>query len=162
MQSMVLRAKEVAKAAGVSTDTLRHYERLGVLPSPRRSINGYREYSQEVIERVLLVRQALSIGFTLPELARILKTREMGGAPCSQVRELAVAKLKQLELRIEEMVSLREVLIRTLEDWDVRLAAAPAGERARLLDALSIPGRPAHPYETWRLRKQKVRKEKEG
>ncbi len=54
-----VRAGELARATGVSTDTLRHYERKGVLGRPRRSANGYREYPPEALERVLLVRRAL-------------------------------------------------------------------------------------------------------
>src|SRR2546423_8941552 len=70
-----LRAGELARASGVSTDTLRHYERKGVLPKPRRSPNGYREYAAESLARVLLVRRALAFGFTLDELARVLSAR---------------------------------------------------------------------------------------
>nr|MDQ5839375.1 MerR family transcriptional regulator [Acidobacteriota bacterium] len=83
-----LRAGELARAAGVSTDTLRHYERKGVLACPRRSANGYREYPADALARVRLVRRALAVGFTLDELARILRARERGVAPCREVREL--------------------------------------------------------------------------
>ncbi len=88
-----LRAGELARAANVSTDTLRHYERKGVLTKPRRSRNGYREYPPEALARVRLVRRALGVGFTLDELAQILKEREKGGAPCRAVRTLAAGKL---------------------------------------------------------------------
>lgn len=62
-----VRAGELARAAGVSTDTLRHYERKGVLGAARRPANGYREYPPEALGRVLLVRRALAFGFTLGE-----------------------------------------------------------------------------------------------
>jgi DNA-binding transcriptional MerR regulator len=65
-----VRAGALARAAGVSTDTLRHYERKGVLGAPRRSANGYREYPPESLERVRLIRRALCFGLTLDELAR--------------------------------------------------------------------------------------------
>src|SRR5262249_35903045 len=77
----LLRAGELARLTGVSADTLRHYERKGLL-KPRRAPNGYREYSPHAIERVRLIRSALAIGLKLDELAHILKTREAGGAPC--------------------------------------------------------------------------------
>jgi len=64
------RIGELAKATGVSTDTLRHYERKGVLRSAR-SGNGYREYPKNALERVRTIRQALSVGFTLDELSTI-------------------------------------------------------------------------------------------
>ena len=82
---------------GVSTDTLRHYERVGVLAKPLRTRAGYRQYPPEAVLRVRLVRRALSIGFSLAELSRILRTRDRGGAPCREVRELAARKLEQLE-----------------------------------------------------------------
>src|SRR5437763_13872849 len=88
-----LRAGELARASGVSTDTLRHYERKGVLPRPRRSPNGYREYAAESLARVLLVRRALASGFTLDELARGMRARQRGGSPCRAVGAHAAPKL---------------------------------------------------------------------
>lgn len=134
---MSLRSGELARMAGVSTDTLRHYERKGVLAAPRRARNGYREYPPEALERVRLVRRALAVGFTLDELARILKERERGRAPCRQVRALAAAKLTEIELRLDEMLAVRDELKATLKDWDARLARATDGQRAGLLEALS-------------------------
>ena len=67
-----LNSGELAKSAGVSTDTLRHYERKGVLTRPLRGRNGYRQYPASALDRVRLVRRALAVGFTLDELAGIL------------------------------------------------------------------------------------------
>lgn len=74
-----LRAGQLARRAGVSTDTLRHYERKGVLPIPRRTAKGYRQYPHQALERVRLIQRALAIGFTLDELAGILKVRDREG-----------------------------------------------------------------------------------
>jgi DNA-binding transcriptional MerR regulator len=87
-----MRSGELARECGVSTDTLRHYERIGVLPRPKRTASGYREYPADAGKRVRLVRRALGIGFTLDELAGILQTRDAGGAPCREVRALAESK----------------------------------------------------------------------
>ena len=135
----LLRSGELARLAGVSTDTLRHYERKGVLAQPRRSMNGYREYGAEALDRVLLVRRALGVGFTLDELARILKRRDRGGVPCREVRELAAAKLAEIETRLSELEAVREDLKAAIKGWDSRLARTPAGERAGLLESLSTP-----------------------
>jgi DNA-binding transcriptional MerR regulator len=132
-----MRAGELARAAGVSTDTLRHYERKGVLARPRRSANGYREYPPEALARVLLVRRALGVGFTLAELARILRVRDRGGAPCREVRELAAAKLADVEEQLGSLAALRDELRATLEGWDTRLSKTSDGGRAGLLDALA-------------------------
>ncbi|HEY0007042.1 MAG TPA: heavy metal-responsive transcriptional regulator [Pyrinomonadaceae bacterium] len=158
-----LRSGELARLAGVSTDTLRHYERKGVLAAPRRSANGYRVYPAEALERVRLVRRALSVGFTLDELASILRERELGRAPCRQVRELAASKLASLEERLREMLAVRDELKALLKDWDTRLTRTPAGQRAALLDALATHPRSnregnAALAPAWRKRKAKRRK----
>ncbi|HEY1342471.1 MAG TPA: heavy metal-responsive transcriptional regulator [Bryobacteraceae bacterium] len=130
------RAGELAALCGVSTDTLRHYERMGVLAKPRRSAAGYRQYPPESVERVRIVRRALALGFTLAELARILRVRDGGGAPCRQVRALAASKLDQVEHQIAELAALRDHLRRLLADWDDRLGRTPEGARANLLQGL--------------------------
>jgi MerR family transcriptional regulator, copper efflux regulator len=132
-----LLAGELACLSGVSTDTLRHYERKGVLPKPRRLGNGYRKYPASSVDRVRLIRRALAVGFTLDELARFLKARDRGQAPCREVRSLAAEKLVALESRLSELMALRDELRATLVDWDGRLARKGSGQRAGLLDALA-------------------------
>ena len=132
-----LRSGELARLAGVSTDTLRHYERKGVLACPRRGRNGYRQYPPEALARVLLVRRALAFGFTLDELARVLSVRDRGAAPCKEVRALAAAKLAEVEERLAQLAELRGELRATLEEWDARLARTSGGGRAGLLESLA-------------------------
>lgn len=141
-----LRSAQLARLAGVSADTLRLYEQKGLLPPARRSANGYREYPPEACTRVRLVRRAVALGFTLDELARIVKVRDQGGAPCTEVRALAAEKLALIEDRLVELQDARDRLRGVLDDWDARLAATPQGRRAALLDALEglvEPGRPS-------------------
>ena len=88
------RIGDLARASGVSTDTLRHYERKGVLRSQRAG-NGYREYGADSLERVHMIRKARAIGFTLDELREVLHVFDRGGVPCQQVRSLAASKLSQ-------------------------------------------------------------------
>lgn len=132
-----LRSGELARLAGVSTDTLRHYERKGVLARPRRGTNGYRQYPPEALARVLLVRRALAVGFTLDELSHVLSARDRGAAPCREVRALAAAKLAEVEERLAQLIELRGELRVTLKEWDGRLAKTPDGARARLLESFS-------------------------
>ena len=131
-----LRAGEVARRAGVSTDTLRLYERKGLLPTARRSPNGYREYAPEACARVRLVRQAVAVGFTLDELAAIFRVRDQGGAPCREVRALGGRKLERLEQHLSDLAGARDRLRSVLHRWDQILAVTPRGARAALLDAL--------------------------
>src|SRR5690349_3433327 len=94
---------ELAREAGVSTDTLRHYERLGVLAEAPRTQSGYRVYPPDSLERVNMIRNALRIGFTLAELAEILRARDRGGVPCKSVLGMLEGKLRSLEEEIKEL-----------------------------------------------------------
>jgi DNA-binding transcriptional MerR regulator len=131
-----LRSADLARLAGVSADTLRHYELKGLLPRVPRSANGYREYPAEACTRVRLVRRAVALGFTLDEIARILAVRDRGGAPCRSARALAEEKLRAIESRLAELSLARDSLRAVLRHWDARLAQTPQEERAGLLDAL--------------------------
>lgn len=137
-----LRSGKLAKLAGVSPDTLRLYERKGLLPKTPRSSNGYRSYPPETLERIRLVRAALAIGFTLDELAEILARRDRGRAPCAHVRDLASAKLENLEEHLRQLLDLRDRLTTVLKEWDRALESTPKAERARLLDVLAAAARP--------------------
>ncbi|HEV8431643.1 MAG TPA: heavy metal-responsive transcriptional regulator [Pyrinomonadaceae bacterium] len=130
------RIGELARATGVSSDTLRHYERKKVLRSERSS-NGYREYPENALERVRMIRQALAVGFTLDELSTIFKVFDGGGAPCQQVRTLAAEKLAEVESHLQEVKALRNDLRAALNDWDKRLEKTALGQQAGLLKALA-------------------------
>src|ERR1044072_7253980 len=133
---------ELADSAGVSRDTLRHYERKGVLARRLRGQNGYRKYRPEALQRVQLIRRALSVGFTLDELAKVLKVRDAGGAPCEEVRKLAAQKIINVQDQLRELTELPDELQETLSDWDARLARQARGKRANLLESLSIDPKP--------------------
>jgi MerR family transcriptional regulator, mercuric resistance operon regulatory protein len=134
-----LRPGQLADMAGVSTDTLRHYERKGLL-SAARSANGYREYPPYALARVRLVQHALAVGFTLDELASFLRIRDRGDAPCRQVRALAARKLEELEARIRGLLQLQTEMWAMLADWDARLAGAGDGRKVWLLETLAFGG----------------------
>jgi DNA-binding transcriptional MerR regulator len=128
--------RDVARATGVSTDTLRHYESKGLLPGVTRTAAGCRRYSAATIERVLLIQRALVVGFSLADLKRVLGARDRGGAPCRSVRAFVGDRLERLNRRIEEMHILRDELSVLLSEWDDRLAGTPEGKRAHLLETL--------------------------
>jgi DNA-binding transcriptional MerR regulator len=130
-----LRSAELARICGLSTDTLRHYERKGLLQAGR-SANGYREYPPQSEDRIRLVQNALSVGFTLDELARLVKIREKGGAPCEEVRQLAATKLRDLDEQLRGLSALRSGLRKMIGHWDTKLAVTRKGDRAHLLDML--------------------------
>jgi DNA-binding transcriptional MerR regulator len=132
-----LAPREVARQCGVSADTLRHYERKGLLPRPARTGSGYRRYPPETVARVLLVQRALVVGFTLDELARVLRERDRGDPPCRGVRDLVAARLTDLETRLRQLTALRRELRHLLLEWDRTLAATLPGQPAHLLQSLA-------------------------
>jgi len=133
-------AGECARLAGVSTDTLRYYERQRLLPAPPRADNGYRRYPAEALARIRVIRSALAVGFSVDELAQILGAHDRGLAPCQHVRKLAASKFEALGSRIRELQHLRTTLGKTIDDWDQRLAKTPSGSRAALLESLAAAG----------------------
>jgi DNA-binding transcriptional MerR regulator len=137
MDQKLLRSGKLARLTGVSTDLLRHYERMGLLAAPVRAANGYRLYAPQMVARVRAVRRSLSLGFSLGELARIFAIRDRGGIPCRNVRALAAEKLRNVERSLTELKALRRQLQAILRDWDNRLAETPARQRANLLESLT-------------------------
>jgi len=135
-KTLRLRIGELARQSGLSVDTLRHYERLKVLPVLPRTVGGFREYPPEAVRRVRIIQQALSMGFSLDELTQFFAARGAGRHPCRAVRRLAQLKLDALEQQIEAMLAARDVLRAVLQDWDGRLAQSRA-QPAALLESLA-------------------------
>ncbi len=114
-----LRIGEIAKRAGVSIDTMRYYERLKLLPRPRRSSGGFRLFAPEHIERVKFIKQAQDLGFSLGEIKGLLTTG--GAAECRKVRDLLQRKLAELDDRLKAMKGFRRVLARHLSACEAEL-----------------------------------------
>jgi MerR family copper efflux transcriptional regulator len=131
-----MRSGALARQTKISVDTLRHYERIGLLAAPPRTLGGYREYPALAVHRVILIQGALSLGFSLTELRGILRERDKGGAPCRRVAALARAKLAQLDAQMRELQTLRRRMVRILRGWGARLAKIPKGQPTYLLEKL--------------------------
>ncbi len=129
---------ELAESAGISTDTVRHYERNGVIAKPRRAANGYRLFRSDALKEIILVRRAIAVGFTLKELTEIFAERDKGNPPCRKVRAIAVAKLADLENHLREIKILHAELGKTIADWDEQLAQQSNENPAKLLESLAV------------------------
>ena len=136
VSEVLLSIGAVAERCGVSRDTIRHYERVGVITGIERDGSGYRRYTPGVVDRVRIIRRAIEIGFTLDELSRIFRQRAGGNPPCRKVRELAARKLEDVEQQLAALQSLRNALLQILENWDARLDSTEEGAMAHLLDSL--------------------------
>src|SRR5262245_8629262 len=111
-----MRSGQLARLSGVSTDTLRHYERLGLLPRPVRTAGNYRDYHPSSQFRVELIQHALRLGFSLSELKVLLGERDRGGVPCRRARELLRSKIAHVTQQIENLIELRAELNRLSND----------------------------------------------
>jgi DNA-binding transcriptional MerR regulator len=127
----------MAARAGISPDSLRHYERLGLLPPPARNSSGYRLYSPAAVERLQLIRSAVRVGFSLRQLAEFLAERQAGGAPCRKVRGAAERILASVDDQIAELHATKAALAVMVREWDDRLARTPANTPAHLLHAMT-------------------------
>ncbi len=101
---------KVAAAAAVNVQTLRYYERVGLMPSPKRSRSGYRQYTEETVRVVSFVKRAQQLGFTLKEIKELLKFRSAGLQRRDAVRAAAVAKVADIDARIEDLTAIRAAL----------------------------------------------------
>ncbi|MBP8180003.1 MAG: heavy metal-responsive transcriptional regulator [Acidimicrobiia bacterium] len=106
---------ELARSCDVPTQTIRFYEKRGLLPEPTRLPNGYRIYDHNSAERIQFIRRSQTAGLTLAEIAGVLKVRAEGQAPCGHVSDLLTTKLGDVQERIEELTVLSEELNALIE-----------------------------------------------
>lgn len=132
----VMTIGQLAAAAQMKTATIRYYEQLGLLPKPRRTPAGYREYSPGIVRRLAVIRNAQQFGFSLREIAAFLRVRDGGGAPCRSVRDAAQQMLAGVEQQIADLMAKRDQMRELLALWDERLRTLPANARAYLLEKL--------------------------
>lgn len=103
---------KLADAAGVGVETIRFYEREGLLPEPPRKRSGYRQYPSEAVARVLFIRRAKELGFTLKEITELLELRVDPGKSCADIRALAKAKIADVEQKLAELARIKAALER--------------------------------------------------
>lgn len=99
-----MRIGELSHVVGVTSQTIRFYEREGLLPPPQRASNGYRDYNESSTNRLLFIRSAQSAGLTLAEIATVIDLREEGQEPCAHVVDLLGAKLESVRARQAELL----------------------------------------------------------
>ena len=101
---------KVAQLAGVGVDTIRFYERKGLLDSPPRSLSGYRQYSLETVAHIRFIRRAKELGFSLKEIKELLDLRMSPETTCEDIRQRARAKIRDIEGRLEALKRMKAVL----------------------------------------------------
>lgn len=105
-----LKVGEVARQAGVNFQTIRYYERQGLLPKPARTASNYRLYPGDAVRRVRFVKRAQELGFTLKEIKELLSLRATPVGRCADVRRQASAKLQDIDERVGTLQAMRTAL----------------------------------------------------
>jgi DNA-binding transcriptional MerR regulator len=113
-----VRTSEVAAQAHVNTQTLRYYERRGLLPAPERTRSGYRTYTADAVRVVRFVKRAQQLGFTLDDIEDLLQLVEGGPDSCDEAGTMARTRVADLQLRIAELAGMRDALARLIDTCD--------------------------------------------
>lgn len=113
-----LKTAEVCRRAGIGKETLRFYERSGILGKPARTASGYRMYDEDVLERLAFIKRAQKIGFSLGEIRHIIEEAGTGDPPCGELREILLRRLSELESHLREMEGYRRDLAAMLHEWE--------------------------------------------
>ncbi|HVS64375.1 MAG TPA: MerR family transcriptional regulator [Thermoanaerobaculia bacterium] len=111
---VALKIGDVAKAAGVGVDTVRYYERRGLLPAAARRESGYREFTDATVERIQFAKGLQSLGFTLDEVVSLLKSVDAGTADCKSEKHRFELVLARVDQKIAEFKDVRRRLVKTL------------------------------------------------
>lgn len=106
----VLTIGQLAKQAGVNLETIRYYERRGLLSEPPRRASGYRQYEPDVVARICFIKRAQELGFSLNEIQELLSLRIDAETACSEVKQRAEAKVAEIEQKMETLQRMKQVL----------------------------------------------------
>ena len=112
---MALTTGQVAKASGVNIQTLRFYEREGLLAPPRRTAAGYRQYGEDAVRIVTFIKRAQELGFTLREAKELLRLRSPGPKRAAAAKTAAQSKLRDIEDKIRDLTAIRAALASLVE-----------------------------------------------
>jgi len=102
---------QVAKRTAVTIDTIRYYENLGILPKPNRNLNsGYRQYNENIVERINFIRNAKELGFSLKEIKQLFALKVKSNSTCADVKKRAEMKIADIEEKIETLQKMNKAL----------------------------------------------------
>jgi MerR family copper efflux transcriptional regulator len=126
---------ELARRAGVGVETVRFYERQGLVPSPPRSGSGYRQYPEDTVSRLRFIQRAKELGFSLREIEELISLRLDPAVPCAEVRSRAEAKVADIDARLRDLTRMRA----SLSELADACAAGVDSRACPILDALNEP-----------------------
>jgi len=130
---------ELARRAGVTADTVRHYTRSGLLAPTRDKSNGYNCYSDSDLARLLFIRKACLLGFSLGDVSDILKESSRGRSPCPQVRKIMEQRLRETRRVLQDLEKLQARMEHTAALWAHMPDGMPDGKAVcHLIEAIAM------------------------
>ena len=129
-----MRIGQLASQAGVTPDTIRYYEREGLLTTVARTASGYRDYGPEAVNDLLFIKKAQASGLKLNDVPEVMEIAEGGKPPCEHVRATVASRVAEVEQRLNELRALRSTLRETLERLD-RAPPPKAGCRCAVIES---------------------------
>ncbi|WP_119395828.1 MerR family DNA-binding protein [Salinibius halmophilus] len=118
---------DLAKAAGVTGETVRHYTRKGLIKAQQNPENQYHEYDLQALQRLRFIKRARALGFSLNEIQDIIGLAEHGESPCPTVRDLMAEKIPETERKIAELERHLALMKAALTDWQTQPDGVPTG-----------------------------------
>jgi DNA-binding transcriptional MerR regulator len=115
LPNVALRVSDVASRAGLTPATVRYYERLGLLPAPERTASGYRQYDDDVADRLRLIKGAQRFGLRLGEIRELLDIQDRGACPCGHTQELLRKRVANVDEELLRLERLRTDLLRMIQ-----------------------------------------------
>lgn len=136
----MITVSELARLAEVTTDTVRHYVRIGLLKPRQDPANRYKLFTETDVRRLHFIRQAKSLGYTLDEIAQIFHDSGLGRSPCPRVREIIQSRIARNKIRLEELIGLQQRMEDALEQWKSMPDGLPDGESVcHLIESTAPP-----------------------
>lgn len=123
---MTLTVSKLAREAGVKPDTIRYYEKAGLLPAPPRTASGYREYGEDAVERLRLIKGVQRSGLRLREVRELLEVLDRGACPCGHTQELVARRIEEVDAEVAELIGVRDRLLRLAEETRSAAGKDPA------------------------------------
>ena len=129
-----MRIGELAKRAGVTPDTIRYYEREGLLGAPARTSGGYRDYGETALDDLRFIKKGQSLGLRLTDVREVMAIASGGELPCDHVRATITARLQEVDEKIRELQELRSILGEAFTRLDAQ-AEPVAGCRCAIIES---------------------------
>jgi len=127
---------KVSELSGIGIEAIRFYEQQGLIPKPKRSSSGYRQYSPDIVKRILFIQQAKELGFSLKEISDLLSLRVNPKNTCADVKKMATDKIENINQKVRDLRKIKKAL----EKLTVTCRGKGPTSECPILEALETKG----------------------